>query len=971
MTPDQQVQLLERILEGAWGDLHYFRRGGAERPSTSLVSELLRLFAEVKEHGRDLGTELMRGGSLSAKDGDLLRVWDSYIERCASLRATDVAGAMTWLAVEDPHIVPDGTMVLLDTLPPEPPPVEARFLEWLCSRAERAVARRVRCPGMSKVFPDEEPAYSLPSDEQDFADMLCARLFRPPLPVEPDERPDLSASVTALEAPEREGEVEAVASRIRALIDSGAALDDITVIFPEPRLYMPLVESVFPRYGIPATPGTGLPLGTAGPARVALALLDAVTSNLGRDEVMRLLRSPYVSFSDEGLDLDTRYVLRIARLSVFPGGRDSWQGLFESRARQHEKRAADESIDEVTRSRASDEARRARDQCSVLLRLFDRLDRISTSLTTAAFTLELRSAMRDLGILGSIASKDRLCEVDARAVKAIWRVLDELVSASSLLGDTERGIDRHRDAFQLLVAGRRYMPRMPRRDVVQVMDIGAALATENEHVFLCGLVEKDFPSAGSPCVVPDAAGAAAGLFERGHEVRRQRYLFLNAVTSARSCLFLARPTTLGENPAVASGLLDEVMRQFVLNRPSTPPRAPTWRSVQLEVGAALTSKEPAPEALLLALEPELRSHAVRAAMVENLLRGPGVISPYNGTVVDPALAGSIGSRYADHAWTPTELEAYATCPFSFLARHVWRLREDEEPTAEMSGQELGTLVHDVLARFGTGLREDGVDIAAGDFDGLIGRMRTTVKDAVAVSGGPGVVWDLVSDGLCATGRRCGLLARLLETEVEQPLPGFEPRFLELALGSPRGVNDPRSLDEPVSVTLPRGDGSTMTLRLTGKVDRIDVDPNCGEGIIIDYKTGSRTVEPRDMSSGRSVQLTLYPLMVEAAVRQGLLDGGPSKVVASGIYHVSPRAPITRRLLGTKEAKKALKDAGAKFYRNTLDKAIPVTVTHILSAVDGTKAGRFPPSDAPESSDCVYCAARHLCRSPSAEVARPW
>ncbi len=970
MSAEQQSQLLERILEVVWDELSYFRRGDAALPSTSLVSELLQLFAEVKEQGHDLGKVLSEESPLANKDADLLVIWNAYIERCEELNVTDMAGAIAWLAQENPDVVPDGALVLMDTLTPEPPPIEANFIEWLCGRAERSVARRVSCPGMCKVFPDEAPAFPKHAKGNSFADALCSTLFRPPAPGEPSDPLDLSDSVNVIAAPEREGEIDAVAARIRGLIDKGVAPGNITVVFPEPRLYIPLIESTFPRYGIPLSPGTGLALSSSGPVRAVLALLDSVTSDFGKDEVMRLLRSPYVTF-DEGVSLDARYIQHIARRVAFSGGKDGWRRVFKARVRQHKLRSDDESLDDDTRRNADREVKRACDQGDVLRRLLGRIDQLAHPMTTATFADEVRALMAELGITDVADEDEAQFASDARTVKAVHRILDELVAASALLGEEERDIARHRDAFQLLVTGRRFFPRIPRSDVVQVVDIGAAQATENEHVFLCGLVEKDFPSVGTPCIVPESNVASEGLFDRDHELRRQRYLFLMAATAAKQKLYVTRPATLSEDPVIASVFLDEIERLFTVGPKDGQVTIPTRRSLQLAAGSALTEKAPVPEELLLSLEPDIRSHAVRATMVENLLRELGVASPYNGVITTPTLADYLKERYDGHAWTATELETYAKCPFWFLARYVWGLREEEEPTAEMSSMEFGNLVHDVLARFVTDLRENGVDLAGGDFNELLGRMQGTVKDVVAVSGGSGVVWDLVGKDLCVVGRRPGLLARWLATEIEQPLPGVEPSFLELALGNPRGVNDPRSLDEPVDVPLPCDEGGMTTLRFTGKVDRIDVDPDRNKGIIIDYKTGTRIVAPKDMTSGRSVQLTLYPLMVEAAVRQGRLKGGPAHVVASGIYHVSPRKPITRKLLGTKAAKKELKAAGAKMYSQTIDKITPMSVAHIIASINSVMTGRFSPPQDPKDSGCVYCVARHLCRSPRAEVAKQW
>ena len=969
MSVDQQTSLLERVLEEVWGQLGYLRREGASRPSLGLVSDLLRLFSEVRGQDRDLAAEL--GVTGGPRDADLLLIWNAYLARHEEMKVTDTAGAMRWLAREDPDVVSPVTLVLLDTLPPEPPPVEEAFLGRVCGKAGRAVARRVVCPGMSKVFSGETPG--APASAGDgYADVICARMFRPPFAGEPRDPEDLSSTVMLLTAPGREGEMELVASCIRSLLDDGVPPGSITVVFPLPKLYAPFIEAVFPRYGIPFTPGAGMPLRSTGPARAVLAILDCVRSGFCRDDVMRLLRSPYVSFSHGGEGLDTDHVLKVVRRSSFSGGRDGWARMFRRRVQRQELRAADVSRDERSRRHAASEAEKDRVQGAAVDALLERLGTLTSPMRATDLARGLRSLMDELHITDLPAGDEARLTRDGRAVRAVHKLLNDLEAAASLLGDDVRDPEQVQGSFRSMMAGRRFASRAWRGDVVQVMGIGEAQATGNDHVFLCGLVEKDYPHAGTPSIVPSDPDAARGLFDRAHEMRRQRYLFLLAATAARKRLHLSRPTTLGGDPAIASIFLDEMERRFVLGPVEDIPRVPTVRSLLAGLGAALTTEHPLDRELLLALGPGRRAHAVHASRVENLLRAAGSETPYTGIIGDPQLRDLLRERYGERSWTATELETYAKCPFGFMARYIWHLRGEDEPSAEMTPLEFGTLVHDVLARFLTGLRMEGIELAHGDEDDLLSYLRTSVKDVLAESGGTGVVWKLVGEELCSTGRRQGALTRWLRTETGSPLPGPGPRFMELGMGAARGVSDPLSLTGPVEVALPAGDGVTRTLRFTGKVDRIDVDPDTGDGVILDYKTGAGSaIAPKDIKTGRSVQLTLYPLMVEAAVRNGLLAKGPANIIASGIYRVSPRAPIERKLLAVSGAKDRLKGEGTCFYRGKMETLRDRSIESIIRSVDGILGSRFPASDETKSAGCVHCVARHVCRSPHAEVARSW
>jgi RecB family exonuclease len=81
-----------------------------------------------------------------------------------------------------------------------------------------------------------------------------------------------------------------------------------------------------------------------------------------------------------------------------------------------------------------------------------------------------------------------------------------------------------------------------------------------------------------------------------------------------------------------------------------------------------------------------------------------------------------------------------------------------------------------------------------------------------------------------------------------------PRRLEVLFGSERAAPE-------LQRGLPLGNGTT----LSGKIDRIDVDPWSARGIVQDYKSGKSAHSAREIESELRLQIPLYMLVLRDLV----------------------------------------------------------------------------------------------------------
>ena len=103
-----------------------------------------------------------------------------------------------------------------------------------------------------------------------------------------------------------------------------------------------------------------------------------------------------------------------------------------------------------------------------------------------------------------------------------------------------------------------------------------------------------------------------------------------------------------------------------------------------------------------------------------------------------------------------------------------------------------------------------------------------------------------------------------------------PRRFEVGFGSERSAPE-------LQRGLPLGDG----LHLSGKIDRIDVDPFSARGIVQDYKSGRTAHSAKQIDEELRLQVPLYMLVLRDLV--GIEPLG-------GVYRALAGARVTRGLL---------------------------------------------------------------------------
>jgi ATP-dependent helicase/DNAse subunit B len=199
----------------------------------------------------------------------------------------------------------------------------------------------------------------------------------------------------------------------------------------------------------------------------------------------------------------------------------------------------------------------------------------------------------------------------------------------------------------------------------------------------------------------------------------------------------------------------------------------------------------------------------------------------------------------------TELERFVDCSSMwFLDRMIDPKTMDREVDARMRG----SIAHQTLYRFYSGLpKELGIErVAPEQLEAALAYLRRCLDEAV-----DGVRMELTElqqrelrHGLWRLWRDLEAFVRE-DAEAESPLV---PRRFEVSFGMERAAAE-----------LQRGLQLADRITLSGKIDRIDVDPFSARGIVQDYKAGKRGHSAKQIEDEKKLQIPLYMLVLRDLV----------------------------------------------------------------------------------------------------------
>ena len=629
---------------------------------------------------------------------------------------------------------------------------------------------------------------------------------------EPPPGPPLDGAIRFLEGAGTRGTVELLVSEVAALLRGGLASERVAIVCDSPERWRAPLGAALSQLHVPFAVEQGRRLGDTALGRALLSFLRYAWLGGGRGDLFSFLRSPF-----SGLE----------RRSV-----DFVEGRLRGRAI-----ARPDRVDEET-----ERLRGGHIPALVALRATD---------DPVAGVRELVQAMvRNAWGLESPPVADD-ARADARAYRVAVRTLDELKALA------DRDVSIAEEDVVSALERTWVAPESPSTGRVAVLDHEHARTRAFDVVFVLGLEEGVFPRRArpSPLLGEDTRRELGGRLERPDAVARDRYLFYTTCTRAAQRLVLTREAAGDEgSPREPSPFWQDVISLFgdVDVQRATRRRALSALTWPLE--SAPSERERLRAVVRLASEDVEGGYALAAAndWSRRLDRARGaferVTTLQNPTVLEPFAAKAVFSA--------TELERFADCSSAWLFERVIDPKSiDAEPDPMLRGQVLHTTLHRFYAMLPREL--DSERVTPENLVQAIPLVHRCLDAALET----GVRLDLTD--LQAAELRHTLRADLegfLRDEAASDV-GFVPRRLEVAFGSERAAPE-----------LQRGLELAEGVFLSGKIDRIDVDPFSARGIVQDYKSGKGAHSAREIDRELRLQIPLYILALRDLVGVEPLGG---------------------------------------------------------------------------------------------------
>ena len=756
-------------------------------------------------------------------------------------------------------------------------------------------------------------------------------------------------------------EVRSVVRDIASAAHGGTPFHRMAVLYWQREPYASLVAEQFAMTDIPAAgPATGR-LGSTPVGRMVKGMVDLAGGDLPRDEVMRWLTSCPVKSTASGFR-PSRWDA-ISRDAGVVGGIDQWDERLARYARRQEQAANGQSDDipEAKLLRIKQTAREAWSLRAFMLRLHD-------DLTPPADG----SAWRDFvewidGLMSRYMDTGSLPPTERENLETLETRLREMEG----LDDVEDGatLDGFRVALDEAL-GSTAARAGTFGEGVFVAPVGNAVGLRFDKVYLLGMVEGLVPPRfRDDPLLPDDDRELAGLpLRRGTAAERYEYLAASTSGLATVLAFAREDNAAQREQHPSRWFLEEASR---LNGTSVYPsmlsspaeivslRKKPWLKVVAsaqESVNAVSGSQPADihDYDLHHLWRWRRSgnrigkHHLAASenVIARALRMERARNARTLTIWDGDLSaastssGRIGLSNLEF-FSPTRLEAWATCPYRYFLSNVLGIAAPEQPEeiATISPLDRGSLIHAVLERFVRAAQEQGtVPQPDEPWNQEHSRLLLTIaegefRDAEqrGVTGKP-LLWEIAQAEIRSD------LSRFLEEDFDlRSKHGVSPHSVEGAFGISHHRDDEEPPEEPVEWS----SAETGSIRFRGVIDRIDVSPDGSAALVLDYKTGGMSeytnMDKDPVRRGTRLQLPVYGL----AARQLLGDWVDVKVA---YWFVSDKGNFK-----TRPQKPAPLDEMLESFSNAVG-----TIT------GGIGKGIFPANPGKGNSNCTYCDFKNLC-----------
>ena len=869
LTDAGRVVLVRRALEALEGNVKYYYRHRRSAAFCQLAAETIDELKSAGLSGRQLGELAGRCGPGSEKLAELALIFETYealltqtgmdpSDRLAvaaerldgALAAGQVpeflAGRAVFIDEFDTFNAPKKRLMaaLLRTLPEVTVALCADDAHWTPGELGLFSGAKKVALDLQRLARENGVAVAAPTVlRQDLRHRNApglAALGR--LLAEDDCAEQTAAEITLYAAPSREEEARAAAAAVYRLARGGAKYRSMAVVCRDTELYRAAVRYEFRLAGIPLYCDEPLNPAFSAPAAAVKALLALCRGVDWCDNMTNLAKSGLCELTEAQVCALENYVYTWSPPAA------AWREPFER---------SPQGFGETSRLTEEDRAsvRLAESARAFLIGPVDKLRRAARSAPAAQLSRALYLCLRELGAEQCQQRQvERLrhsrgipaAEEAAREWNVVMQLLDQM---ARLLGGENAGVEEYAELFGLLLRASDLGQIPQTQDAVLFTSAGKMRLNSPDYVFVLGLAEGEFPRAPGDTGLLTHADRDALMAQNvelpdcfENRVVREQVCFYKALTAPARGLWLSWPAGLGMARTAQLEAVEQLLHPAppaltVRDAASTPAAALD------ALGSAWGLKDRETASLYEALRQSGPDAAEKLAVLRRMAD-----QPPRRVADTAAMARLLGPQLSI---SPSQMEKYYLCRYGYFLQYVLGLRPRRK--AKLSPDQSGTLMHWVLQM---ALEPDP---AKNPYAGWKSAPFAELNDEQLARLAAKLVQEYARLYLPDGSRRFAYLLSRIEKSMagllcylrdEQRQSAFETVACEQKIGAGAGCLPPQVYQL----------SSGRTVRVVGTIDRTDqwIDDTGVRWVrVVDYKTGTKAFDLREVYCGLDCQMLLY------------------------------------------------------------------------------------------------------------------
>jgi len=746
----------------------------------------------------------------------------------------------------------------------------------------------------------------------------------------------------------REKEIEFIAKEIKTLIlEKKVHPHRICVSFNLIDKYSPLIRDIFANSGIPFNLTDRLSLAKSPPVTIIINYLEILENDFYYKNLFRALSNEQLRIKQ----IDLAGLIKVSvRLKIISGYHNWVSSIREA----IEQLNIDTETDNITREK---DLRLYRKALEDIESINEFLNPFTMKLTLREFLKKLKTLVNEIGLplkLLDIGGKE---EENIKSVTVFLDTISEVFKLMELEYSAEQKftLDFFLDKIRTAVIAARF-------NIKEKSSYGVLVTTFNEirglnfdYLFLSGLSDGDFPTRYNPEIFFSGSYVRNELIHQTEE----RYNFYQVLCSWERGLYLTYPLQDKEKELTPSNYLKDFTDLFELTELSADvfnKHIYSKDELLKLMGSMDISQLKSDNRYQLdwdGLAEAINTDSQRMSdpFGESIHTGsltpqsPDDQTKFNLSQAALERLKQIGER----EFSITQLEKYASCPYQYFLERVLFLNIIEEPSEEFEAFEIGTLIHSILYDFYIELSKKNIRLAgcnehqfrsAGDLLFRIAESKVAETSFNSVLSFYDKEALLGIDG----NRKNSVLYKFLETE-RMSSEDFIPMLFE------------QNFNETIT-------DDNNTVRIRGKIDRIEVNVKENTFNTVDYKLGGKKPSAEDLSAGISLQLPLYMYAASKLLKASFdKEYLPADAL---IYSLKYKADRFGRHSINLKGKKSYTDLNEDEKTELLKRnqeTIQVCIDTIIKFTESIKAGRFHLSTLTDRDNkvCRFCNFHSICR----------